>query len=111
MKSATACLNADNWKPWPDPTPETEPVELRMLLDKQLAGDLHYADFRAEGVWGLVFTAKPALTVSEVKVRYGKPSAEKKGEDGSVLLTYGRFRLAADKSGNVAGIFFQKFGE
>jgi len=111
MSSAMSHLNADNFKPWPDPTAEMEPIELQMLLDKQLVGDLHYADFRVAGVWGFVFTAKPSLTVAKVKLKYGKPSAEKKGKDGSVLLTYGRFRLAADKSGNVAGVFFQKSGQ
>lgn len=109
MNSAISQLNADNWKPWSDPNPEMATVELRMVLDKQLVGDLHYADFRKAGVWGLVFTAKPVLLISEVKERYGKPSAETKGGDGSVLVSFGRFRLAADKSGHVSGVFFSRF--
>jgi hypothetical protein len=109
MDSALSHLSADNWKPWSDSNPEMVTVELRMLLDKQLVGDLHYADFRKAGVWGLVFVAKPTLTISEMIDRYGKPSAETKGGDGSVLVSFGRFRLVVDKSGHVAGVFFRRF--
>jgi len=44
-----------------------------------------------------------------VKGKYGNPLAEARGGDGSILMSYGRFRLAADKSGNVVGVFFRRF--
>ncbi|HUU30794.1 MAG TPA: hypothetical protein VMY69_01685 [Phycisphaerae bacterium] len=102
-------LREEFCRDWPDPVPQMEIVELRMLLDEQLVGNLRFSNFTFQeaGETARMFLSKPTLSAAQVREIYGKPSAEKEYPDGDLLLTYGRLRLVVLKGGEVATVLFR----
>lgn len=83
---------------WPRPTGRVSPVELKILMDGDVVGDLS-----GFGSGDVVLFATPArLTWLEVQSRYGKPKAvldaAKRGER---LVSYGRVRMHVDAAGKI----------
>jgi len=111
MQRAIRHTRPEDFQAWPASTAEMELVELRMLLDSQLVGRLRYTQptFQRTGSTAILFLSKPTRTLAQVRSMYGKPSAQEKRKGGVIVLTYGRFRLIAEKSGKVAGVFFRRF--
>lgn len=89
---------------FPQSTPGMDIVNLRMLLDEKVVGDLSYTCADGRSLWATfppndsasdkvsdricMFTSEPQLSVSEIRQIYGAPSS-----DGGMLPTYGIFRL------------------
>jgi hypothetical protein len=108
---------------FPVASSEMDLVNLRMLLDRRLVGDLSYA-CRERGADKFLFatyppddsakvgtpeklcmfTSEPRVLLSEVRQIYGKPSVE-----GEAVVTYGILRLAADANGQVRLVLFPPF--
>jgi len=117
-------INIISGKP-PKLTPEMELVNLRMLLDERLVGDLGYTRIwisldgsqfsisfeepktkpgaiRSE-LWG--FLNEPTISMDEVRATYGKPSIAYKDMHGVKVTNYGLLRFFSDKSEKIQGIF------
>ncbi len=86
---------------------ETDIPEIRILLTKQLVGNMDscLAKF-SQGASGTVsvFLHKPTMTLSEVKAAFGKPTSEEsyEGQDGKHSgdsVVYGRFRIGFNARG------------
>jgi len=90
----------DDYRGWAKPTPEMEVTELRLLLDKQLAGNLSYMSASVQGMKALLLVSDPDRTVEEVISMYGPPTNDKTRR-GTRILTYGRIRLIDDSKGKV----------
>ncbi len=73
-------------------------VELRLLLDRDLVGDLRYTSFNIRGAGAYIFTNRPKLTVAQVIEKYGSPS----GQTQNALL-YGHIGFATD-SGRILAV-------
>jgi hypothetical protein len=91
--------------PWPDPTPELDEVELRMLLDETVVADHRRTRVTVDGASAEaeLFLRHTAEHVKWVPERYGKPTTE----TVHGVLTYGRIRIAVEGSGFVAAIFLR----
>lgn len=112
--------------PWPKVTPETDRLELRILVDGLLLNRLALATFKIRGdeircltglgdleqgeVGVLCFLDKPGLTPGQLAERYGKPTAEFEDDDGNICVNYGRIRLLTTASGEHAMVFFPRVG-
>lgn len=127
MMSTVSDDNVDKiFGKFPKLTPGMELVNLRMLLDERLLGDLGYAQLwmnlsgsqlsisleepttKPEGrnsqLW--VFLKEPTININKVRSAYGKPSTEQKDMFGTRITTYGLFRFLSDKDGKIEGILF-----
>ena len=95
----------------PPLSPAVDVLNLKMLLNEKLTGDLRLTDRaslrKRDGavveMEGRAFLRPPSTTVSEVQRLYGKPP------DGSSFLTYGRLRLIAERDGTVVFVIFRAF--
>jgi hypothetical protein len=90
---------------FPKRTRESDLVNLRMLLDDRLVGDVYYTGVKP-GVKGFVFASKPRLRMDEIRRTYGAPAIEQSTVNGREVLTYGMFRIFGDASGRVALVAF-----
>lgn len=78
---------------FPKLTPEMQLVNLRMLLDDRLVGDLAYTPWQiGEGSSRslLVFIKQPSISPNELRSTYGEPSAENMSDN---TTTYGLIRF------------------
>lgn len=106
VSNAVRQVLLQDFRSWPQPTPEMDLVELRMLLDQRLVGALRYT--RSPEIPSTrIFVSRPTLTVGEVQNAFGTPS-EEKSRQGRSILTYGRIRLYAADTGSVQGVFFHE---
>jgi hypothetical protein len=100
---------------WPPPDPGMQLVELRILSDIRLVGNLQYGVVNTTDTKGaaslpqqMMFAAKPKIKLSDVRSTYGDPSASTNYPDGWVALTYGRIRIFSTKTGDVEVVFFRR---
>jgi len=109
-------------KPWPAAAPGIDLVELAILLDDRLVGNLTVLSVSSAGGAGemdvttrdpekallsgrrCVFAHQPTLSAAQAISTYGKPTAEDKHPDGYTSLTYGRFRLVANRGGQITAV-------
>lgn len=91
---------------WPDPAPQVDGLELRILTDRRLVGNLRHTKLGLKGATVNVFLSQPTLTVAQARSVLGKPSAERKTRRGSAVLTYGRLRLIGGSSNIIALVVF-----
>jgi len=87
-------------------TPKMELVNLRILLDERLVGDLGYIPWQmGEGgsQFLLVFLKEPTMNMNEVRATYGQPSTELTGYN---VITYGLIRFFSDEAGKIHCIVF-----
>lgn len=110
LMSVLNSAKPEDWCGFPMPTPAMDLVAIQMISDLKLLPSLRSTSFSTSECSGgsYVFLGKPSLTASEVKAKYGKPQSERKDADGEVM-TYGRFRVIADKDGHVFGVLFPPF--
>ena len=100
----------------PLPDPAVDVLNLKMLLDQKLTGDLRLTaqsslqkrDGVATRMEGQAFLSPPSTTVSEVQRLYGQPTSKPNGGSGDIL-TYGRLRMIAEKDGTVVFVIFRAF--
>ena len=94
----------------PEAGESVEATELRLLLNRDLVGDLRTgtSSFNLEGrtVQMNFFLHKPGGTVEQVRKELGKPSSEMKHKGGDYSLTYGRFRINVQESGKIVGVLY-----
>jgi hypothetical protein len=93
---------------WPASSEATERVELRLLLDPQLVGDLERGNLSVEEQDAGVscFLAAPGKSLDQVLAAYGEPM-KKDEKEGYRTLTYGRVRVIGDKTGDVMAVLFR----
>jgi hypothetical protein len=109
-------MNVDHWCAFPARSPENDLLNMKMMGDAQLLPTFRTVGLRApSGVCddkdAFLPLAAPTLTIAELRERYGAPTAEVKNADGSVVLTYGRFRMFGDKQGKLIAVVFPSFSE
>jgi hypothetical protein len=76
----------------PDPTPQSDQIEARMLMDPDLVGDGLWLDADSGKSKFFVFLSEPATIMQEVQQKYGPPG--KSIKSGKCRLNfYGRFML------------------
>ena len=97
----------DDMDAGPMPTPQTDQIEARMLLDTDLVGDGLWLDADAESAKGkskfLVFLSEPATIMQEVSMKYGTPT--KSIKSGKCRLNfYGRIMLVELADGRVFAV-------
>ena len=91
---------------WPPEDAKMVLVELAMLQDERLVGNLrwHFGSFQ-NGPTLRYFLAAPKRTVAQVRSTYGPPSSQKTEQHGAdakrTVVTYGRLRLIAEESGRI----------
>jgi len=116
-------VSSEDVRDFPASTPEMDLVNLRMLIDTALVGNLSYTIYsaRQRALFATfpphdsgnnseevcVFTSGDLYPLDEVRQLYGNPSTEVNGPAKSTW-TYGRFRLIADGK-NVRLILFPLF--
>jgi len=110
----TPALNPAYWCEFPAPSDSGELLNLQMLSDVRLLPKLRSAGLRASsgkcrGLDAFLMLGQPTATIAQVRERYGAPQAEAKNRNGSVVLTYGRFRIFAGKDGKVIGVVLPPF--
>ncbi|MBI4624203.1 MAG: hypothetical protein HY736_13430 [Verrucomicrobia bacterium] len=99
------------WCGFPPSTPQMEIVDLKMISDVRLLPNLRSTsmslrikDCDVPGVF--LFLAQPSLSIAEVRKAYGEPRQTKKDDNGSEVLTYGRFKIVGAKDGSCLGVVF-----
>lgn len=98
---------ADLARGFTEPTEQTDIINLRMLLDERIVGDLSYSEGVNTPSRILIFQAqKLPIAIDIVKQDYGTPTSEEKRPDGRLRLTYGRVRVFADPAGQISGALF-----
>ena len=113
---------------FPAAKPEMELVNLEMLNDERLVGDLGYTVYEVptrtlfgtfppsdagdpNGNHVLVFTSRPQYSkLAEVMQTYGPPTSSAT-QAQRTILTYGRFRVIADNTARVRLVIFPLFPE
>lgn len=113
----------EDFRDFPASTAETDLLNLEMLNDERLVGDLSYSVYsvsqrtlfatyppadagESNGEQVCVFTSAPNYSVAEVRKTYGETSVQGTNPN---ILTYGRFRLIATDSGQVRVVLFPLF--
>src|SRR5262245_9291159 len=109
VNQVSLAMKPDHWCKFPTPTDSELLVDIEMLSDIRLLPKLRSARVRAqsgkcEGTNAFLLVGQPTATITEVRDRYGAPHDEVKNSDGSVVLTYGSFRIFGDKAGNVMAV-------
>lgn len=116
-------VRAEDLRDFPASTPDTDRLNLEMLNDERLVGDLRYSVYSVpkrmlflifpphdagdkNGEEVCVFTSAPNYSLAEVRKIYGEPSAQGTTPN---ILTYGRLRLIANESGKVGVVVFPLF--
>jgi len=97
----------DDMDAGPMPTPQTDQIEARMLLDTDLVGDGLWLDADAESAKGkskfLVFLSEPTTIMQEVSMKYGTPT--KSIKSGKCRLNfYGRIMLVELSDGRIFSV-------
>ena len=97
---------------FPEPTPDSDVANMRMISDPRMLPNLEASPFSAQsgacaGQAAFIFLAKPALSMAEIRQIYGKPQTERKDADGSEVFTYGRLRILGAKDGQAAGVLMR----
>jgi hypothetical protein len=100
MQFAISNTSSEDFGGWPKSTTEMETVELRLLLDEKISGDLRFTTGSIRGMTARIMMSRPDRTIDEVLSKYGPPTSEKKRGDSRVL-TYGRIRLIGNSAGKV----------
>lgn len=102
MVFASKVLLSQDVVDWPRAAAETDIIEMQMLLDSKLTGNLQhtYLKFDDEEESVIVFLSPPERKISEVISMYGRPKPMKSRNNGRVLC-YGRIRILADSAGKV----------
>ena len=118
-------VTPEDLRDFPPATPDTDMINLKMLLDESLVGDLSYTNYSAgqrvlfatfpphdSGAANsdevCVFTKEALYSLDSVRGMYGAPTTEVNGATKSVW-TYGRFRLVGDSSHYVRLVLFPLF--
>ena len=66
-------VGSEGFGGWPEVSAEMELVDLRILLDSRLVGDLHYTSAQMSGEALRIFLATPDRELSEVLPEYRRP--------------------------------------
>ena len=109
MAGVLTGLPSDIGTNWPERSERMELVELRMLADKRLVGNLLfvYRPKNHANTGLILFQSKPKMTIEYLRNRYGAPSDTTFTEVGDTeLMTYGRIRLWIRNS-KVAAVFMR----
>jgi hypothetical protein len=110
----TPTLNPAYWCNFPVQSDSGQLLNLEMLSDVRLLPRLRSAGLRAQlgkcrGIDAFLMLGQPTSTIGQVRERYGAPQAEAKNPNGSVVLTYGRFRIFGSKDGQVIAVVIPPF--
>jgi len=99
---------SDAYVDWPKPTPETDIIELRILLNPKLVGNLQCGDFRPEtGGGAKIFVSRPSMKLEKASEEYGESSSKHVlPKYALTIITYGRVRLLADKAGEIFAVLY-----
>ena len=124
----TVLPQPEDFRNFPVAKPEMEVVNLEMLNDERLVGDLGYTVYEEptrilagtlppsdagdpNGSQILVFTSTPQYSkLREVMDAYGPPTSSAT-QAQRTILTYGRFRVIADNTARVRLVIFPLFPE
>ena len=89
-------------------TPEMADINLRMLLDGELVGDLK-SEFVAiaQDRPIHVFSRDPSTTIAGVRSKYGDPPGTDSVKGG--VASYGLLTLLVTKDGRIAAVVFPSF--
>ena len=114
VNKVTPALNPTYWCQFPAASDSGELLNLQMLSDGSLLPKLRSAGLRAQsgkcrGIDAFLMLGQPTATIAQVRERYGAPQSEAKNSNGSVVLTYGRFRIFGGKDGKVIGVVLPSF--
>src|SRR5262245_31965150 len=114
VNKVAPALKSDYWCDFPAPSDSGELLNLEMLSDVRLLPKLRSAGLRAQsgkcrGMDAFRMLGQPTSTIGQGRERYGAPDAEAKNSNGSVVLTYGHFRIFGSKDGNVIGVVLPPF--
>ena len=114
VNKVSTILNPAYWCDFPVESDSGELLNLEMLSDVRLLPKLRTAGLRAQsgkcrGTDAFIMLGQPTATIAQVRKRYGAPQAEAKNRNGSVVLTYGRFRIYGAKDGTVTAVVIPPF--
>jgi hypothetical protein len=93
-------------KDLPAPEAKTHSVELRLLNDSTLVGDVRYSTYDSDLGAFSVFTAAPAATLPTVTLKYGAPGNTAR-DDAHLYASYGHVVIVAGKDGKVTAVCFR----
>lgn len=107
-------MPSEHWCNFPPRSDSSDVINIAMLSDVRLLPSLRSAGLRAQsgkcrGMDAFLMLGQPTATIAEVRERYGAPQAEVRNPDGTVVVTYGRFRIFGDKDGSVIAVVLPSF--
>jgi hypothetical protein len=110
----TLALPSEHWCDFPPRSDSIDVINIAMLSDVRLLPSLRSAGLRAQSgqcraMDAFLMLGQPTATIAGVRERYGAPQAEVRNPDGTVVVTYGRFRIFGDKDGSVVAVILPGF--
>lgn len=106
MQNAVYWTTSADYRDFSARTEAMDMVNLRMLLDGSLVGNLRYSSGQSSLGSFNFFLHDSKMKVSDVRQKYGSPSAERKEKNGQEILTYGLLRIVGKPDGTVAVVLF-----
>ena len=103
IKSFISKSDLNDFEGFPKATLRSDLVNLRMLNDETIVGDLNYATMQGCSV----FISNPTIEMPALREKYGPPDSERKMKNGGQISTYGRFRVFGDSAGKTVLVVYK----